>query len=255
MKTIILAGGLGSRLAEETVVRPKPMVEIGGKPIIWHILQWYSKHGFNEFIVALGYKGDVIKEYFLNHYSHNADLSVDLRTGRVTTHESQGPSWLLHLVDTGQSTQTGGRLKRLRSWVSESTFMATYGDGLADVDLKQVVAFHKAHGKLATVTAVRPPSRFGALQFDGDRVVSFLEKPQTSEGWINGGFFVLEPGALDYVDSDDMPFEREPLERLARDGQLQAYQHSGFFQPMDTVRDRQLLESLWQSGAAPWRVE
>lgn len=254
MKTIILAGGLGSRLAEETVLRPKPMIEIGGKPILWHILQWYSAHGYTEFLIALGYKGDVIKEYFLNHFWHNADLTIDLRSGKVTTHGTQSPAWQVHLVDTGLATQTGGRLKRLKPWVGSETFMATYGDGLADVDLRRVVEFHRAHGKLATVTAVRPPSRFGALQFDGNRVVSFLEKPQTNEGWVNGGFFVLEPGVLDYVDGDETPWERDPLERLAAEGQLQAYQHPGFFQPMDTLRDRQLLESMWQSGSAPWRV-
>lgn len=254
MKTVILAGGLGSRLAEETTVRPKPMVEIGGKPILWHIMQIYSTFGFNEFVVALGYKGEVIKDYFLNFYALNNDLSIDLATGRTQVHDGNQPDWKVHLVDTGLRTQTGGRIKRLARWVGQETFMLTYGDGVADVDLSRLVDFHRSHGKLATVTAVRPPARFGGLSFDGDRVVRFMEKPQTGEGWINGGFFVLEPGVMEYIDGDQTIWEREPLERLAADEQLVAYKHAGFWQPMDTLREKQLLEGLWESGKAPWKV-
>ncbi len=253
MRTVILAGGLGTRLSEETTINPKPMVEIGGRPILWHIMQLYAAHGFREFVVALGYKGEVIKDYFLNFYSLNHSLTVDLASGCTTVHDGELPDWKVHLVDTGLHTQTGGRLQRLRGWVGEGTFMATYGDGLADVDLRELVAFHKRHGRLATVTAVRPPARFGGLLFDNDQVTAFLEKPQTGEGWINGGFFVLEPEALDYVDGDESIWERAPLERLAADGQLHAFRHEGFFQPMDTLREKGILESLWQSGKAPWK--
>lgn len=254
MKTVILAGGLGSRLAEETMVRPKPMVEIGGKPILWHIMMIYASFGFNEFVVALGYKGEVIKDYFLNFYALNNDLTVDLATGRTHIYDGSQPDWKVHLVDTGLRTQTGGRIKRLLQWIGQETFMLTYGDGVADVDLRQLVDFHRSHGRLATVTAVRPPARFGGLCFDGNRVVRFVEKPQTGEGWINGGFFVLEPGVIDYIEGDDTVWEREPLERLAADGQLVAYKHVGFWQPMDTLREKQLLEALWESGKAPWKV-
>ncbi len=254
MKAVILAGGLGTRLAEETTIRPKPMVEIGGKPILWHIMNIYAAHDVTEFIVALGYKGEVIKDYFLNFYALNNDLTVQLSDGSMEVHEVCQQKWTVHLVNTGAETQTGGRLKRLKSWVSEGTFLATYGDGLADIDIGRLLAFHRSHGKLATVTAARPPARFGGLCFDGDRVVEFTEKPQAGEGWINGGFFVLEPGALDYVADDMTIWERDPLEKLATDGELVAYQHDGFWQPMDTVRERQLLERLWESGAAPWKV-
>ncbi|MGE5482648.1 MAG: glucose-1-phosphate cytidylyltransferase [Bacteroidota bacterium] len=254
MKTVILAGGLGSRLAEETTVRPKPMVEIGGRPILWHIMSIYASYGFNEFIVALGYKGEVIKDYFLNFYALNNDLTIDLGTGQTVIHDGNQPSWKVHLVDTGLRTQTGGRIKRLAAWLGQETFMLTYGDGVADVDLKRLVDFHRSHGKLATVTAVRPPARFGGLRFDGDLVVQFVEKPQTGEGWINGGFFILEPGVLDYIEGDETVWERGPLERLAADGQLVAYKHVGFWQPMDTLREKQLLEALWESGEAPWKV-
>lgn len=254
MKAVILAGGLGSRLAEETTVRPKPMVEIGGRPILWHIMSIYASYGFNEFVVALGYKGEVIKDYFLNFYALNNDLTIDLGTGRTIIHDGNQPNWRIHLVDTGLRTQTGGRIKRLARWIGKETFMLTYGDGVADVDLRRLVDFHRSHGKLATVTAVRPPARFGGLSFDGDLVVRFVEKPQTGEGWINGGFFVLEPGVLDYIEGDDTVWEREPLERLAADGQLVAYKHAGFWQPMDTLREKQLLEALWESGKAPWRI-
>lgn len=255
MKTIILAGGLGTRLAEETVVKPKPMVEVGGKPILWHLMNIYGAHGFHEFIVALGYKGEVIKEYFLNFHALNANLSVDLSTGRHMAQHSAPTPWNVHLVDTGLNTQTGGRIKRLASWLGEDdTFFLTYGDGLGDVDLSALLAFHKRHGKLATITAVRPPARFGGLALEGDQVIRFSEKPQTGEGWINGGFFVLDRRVLDYISGDATLWELDPLERLAQEGQLQAYRHEGFWQPMDTLREKHLLESLWESGKAPWKV-
>lgn len=255
MKAIILAGGLGSRLAEETVLRPKPMVEIGGKPILWHIMNIYAAHDVSEFIIALGYRGEVVKEYFLNFYAMNNDLTIDLAQGRTVIHDGRQPSWTVHLVDTGLHTQTGGRVRRLARWLeSDSTFMLTYGDGVADVDIRALLAFHRQHGKLATVTMVRPPARFGGIEFDGNRVLRFTEKPQTGEGWINGGFFVLERRVLDYIDGDDTPWERAPLERLAAEGQLMAYRHEGFWQPMDTLREKRQLESLWESGRAPWKV-
>ena len=255
MKTVILAGGLGSRLAEETVVRPKPMVEIGGKPILWHIMNIYACYGIDEFIIALGYKGEVIKEYFLNFYALNNDVTLDLATGGTVVHDGRQPRWKVHLVDTGESTQTGGRMRRLARWLGEDkTFMMTYGDGVADLDIRALLRFHESHGKLATVTTVRPPARFGGIIFDGARVAQFMEKPQTGEGWINGGFFVLDRRAIDYVDGDDTLWERDPLERLAADGQLMAFRHEGFWQPMDTARERRLLEELWAGGAAPWKL-
>jgi glucose-1-phosphate cytidylyltransferase len=253
MKTVILAGGLGTRLSEETDVRPKPMVEIGGRPILWHIMKGYAHHGFKEFIVALGYKGEAIKEYFLNYPLINSDLTVSLGSGEVTRRRPADEDWVVHLQDTGVETMTGGRVKRLAPFLNE-TFMLTYGDGVANVDIRALVAFHRAHGKLATLTAVRPPARFGALETDGDQVTRFLEKPQTGEGWINGGFFVLEPGVLDYIEGDPTHLEREPLETLARDGQLMAYRHGDFWQSMDTLRDVRLLNGLWKDGRAPWRV-
>jgi glucose-1-phosphate cytidylyltransferase len=253
MKTVILAGGLGTRLSEETELKPKPMVDIGHEPILWHIMQRYALYGFTEFVVALGYRGNVIKDYFLGlHYKQN-DVTIDLGAGRTVVHDGARLNWKIHLVDTGLHTQTGGRLGRLASWVNDGTFMMTYGDGVSDIDIDALVRFHKSHGKLATVTAVRPPARFGGLSFSGDLVSDFLEKPQIGEGWINGGFFVLEPGVLDYLGDDAMPFERAPLERLACDGQLAAYRHEGFWQCMDTLRDVQLLNRLWAEGAAPWR--
>jgi len=254
MKTIILAGGLGTRLAEETAIKPKPMVEIGGKPILWHIMNIYAAFGFEEFVIALGYKGEEIKKYFLNFYMLNNDLSIDLSNGYAEPRSGQQPHWKVHLVDTGDVTQTGGRVKRLQSLIGNECFMLTYGDGVANVDVKRLVAFHKGHGKLATITAVRPPSRFGRIVFDGDRVVEFTEKPQASEGWINGGFFVLEPEVLDYIDGDGTYWEREPLERLAADGQLMVYKHEGFWQPMDTLREKRLLNELWGKGEAPWKM-
>ena len=255
MKAVILAGGLGSRLSEETVLKPKPMVEVGGKPMLWHIMNIYAAHGVEEFIVALGYRAEVVKEYFLNFYAINNDLTIDLANGRTTIHQGRQPSWTVHLVDTGQHTETGGRVRRIEPWLSnDDTFLLTYGDGLADVDVRQLIAFHEAHGKLATVTTVRPPARFGGIEFEGNRVSRFMEKPQAGEGWINGGFFVLDRKIMRYIDSDDTLWERQPMERLAVDGELMAYRHEGFWQPMDTLREKRHLEELWSSGRAPWKV-
>ena len=252
MKTVILAGGLGTRLSEETAIKPKPMVEIGGRPILWHIMAIYAGHGFKDFVIACGYKGEVIKAFFSDFFFYHSDFVVDLRSGKRTVVRKSSPEWLVHLVDTGADTMTGGRLLRSSHLLKEGSFLLTYGDGLSDVDIGALVAFHKSHGKLATVTAVRPPARFGGIELDGDRVAFFSEKPQTTVGWINGGFFVLEPEVFDYIDGPDVPFERAPLERLAADGQLMAFRHDGFFQPMDTLRDKRLLEDLWASGKAPW---
>lgn len=255
MKVIILAGGQGTRLAEETEVRPKPMVDIGGRPILWHIMKIYAHYGYKEFLIALGYKGEVIKRYFLDYKALTSNLTIRLATGDITMSDTDdSEDWVVHLIDTGLETQTGGRVKRLQPYVGGETFMMTYGDGVADIDLHRLVAFHRSHGRLATVTAVRPPSRFGGLAFDGDSVVEFVEKPQIGEGWINGGFFVLEPGVMDYIEGDETIFEREPLERLAADGQLMAYRHYSFWQPMDTLREVRLLRSLWENGKAPWKV-
>jgi len=252
MKVVILAGGLGTRLQEETVLKPKPMVEIGGRPMLWHIMSVYAAHGFKEFIVALGYKGETIKQYFLDYYHSNQSASVHLATGHVDVHPSPIEDWTVHLVDTGLSTETGGRIKRVASLLGREPFMMTYGDGVANIDIGKLVAFHKGHGKLATVSAVRPPARFGGLDLDGDKVRRFVEKPQIGEGWINGGFFVLEPKVLDYIGGDETLFEREPLEQITAAGQLCAYRHDDFWQCMDTIRDVKRLESLWQSGQAPW---
>ena len=254
MKVIILAAGVGSRLAEETDVRPKPMVEIGGRPILWHIMKIYGHHGFNDFVIALGYKGEVIKRFFLDYRLTASNLSVSLGTGEVNWLGVVPEDWNVDLVDTGQDTMTGGRVKRLVPVVGQKTFMMTYGDGVADINIRDLVAFHRKHGKLATVTAVRPPSRFGGLAFDGDTVIEFLEKPQIGEGWINGGFFVFEPQVGEYIAGDETPLESEPLERLAREGQLVAYRHGSFWQPMDTLRDLRLLRELWDRGDAPWQV-
>lgn len=254
MKTIILAGGFGTRLSELTANLPKPMVEIGGKPLLWHIMNIYSAYAYREFILALGYKSDVIKEYFLNFISMNHDLSVDLSREKTTIHKKKLPDWLIHLVNTGLDTQTGGRLKRLKQWVGNKTFMMTYGDGLSDVNIPELIAFHKKHKKLATVTAVHPVARFGALGLEGNQVIEFSEKNRAKEGWINGGFFVLEPEVFDYIEDDQTVWEKEPLERLAADGELMAYFHVGFWQPMDTLRELRLLESLWESGKAPWKI-
>lgn len=254
MKTVILAGGLGTRLSEETALRPKPMVEIGGRPVLWHILNIYAAHKFNDFIIACGYKGEMIKEYFYHYALHNSDVYVDLAQATAKLQNSRTPDWRIAVIDTGAQTQTGGRLKRVQPIVGGDSFMATYGDGVGDVDIAALLRFHKSHGRLATVTAVRPPSRFGDLDIDGDRVVEFNEKPQTGEGWINGGFFVLEPRIFDYIDGDDTIWEREPMARLAQEKQLMAYRHGGFWQPMDTLRERRILESLWESGKAPWKI-
>lgn len=235
-------------------MKPKPMVEIAGRPILWHIMKHYAHHGFKDFAVAVGYKSEIIKEYFLDYYHLSSSLTVHLSSGRAVAHEREREDWVVHLMDTGLKTQTGGRLKRLQSQLGKQTFMMTYGDGVCNVDLRRLLKFHRSHGKLATVTAVRPPSRFGGIVFDGDFVREFSEKPQIGEGWINGGFFVLEPQVLDYIADDDMAFEREPLERLAADRQLVAYRHEDFWQCMDTLRDARLLESLWQRGRAPWKT-
>ena len=254
MKVVILAGGLGTRLSEETEVKPKPMVEIGEHPILWHIMKKYAHHGFNDFFLALGYKGEIIKRYFLDHYSLGGSLRVNLASGLVEDLEKDTEDWTVHLMDTGQQTQTGGRIKRLEPWLKDGTFMATYGDGVCDVDIQMLLEFHRSQGKLATITAVRPPSRFGGLVFDGNLVRDFIEKPQIGEGWINGGFMVLEPQVLDYLEGDASTLERDGLERLASDRQLAAYRHEGFWQCMDTLREKKLLETLWQSGEAPWKV-
>lgn len=254
MKVGILAGGVGTRLVEETEVKPKPMVEIGGHPILWHIMRHYSHYGFNNFVIALGYKGEVIKKYMVDYCSLHSDLTVEMKTGKVKICGGAKLDWKVELIDTGVATLTGGRIKRLAPYLDGETFMMTWGDGVSDVDLRDLLAFHRSHGKLATLTAVRPPARFGHLVLDGDVVGQFTEKPQTSEGWINGAFFVLEPGVFRYIDGDDTQWEREPLERLAADGQLMAYRHTSFWQCMDTLRDKRLLESLWQSGNAPWKV-
>ena len=254
MKVAILAGGVGTRLAEETEVKPKPMVEIGGRPILWHIMQHYAHFGFDHFVIALGYKGEVIKKYMADYCSLHSNLTVKIRTGEITTNGGDKPDWTVELIDTGIPTLTGGRIKRLAPYLGDETFMLTWGDGVSDVNLLDLLAFHRSHGKLATLTAVRPPARFGHLDLDGDRVLEFSEKPQTKEGWINGAYFVLEPEVFEYIEGDDTQWEREPLERLARDGQLMAYRHSSFWQCMDTLRDKRLLEELWQTGQAPWKI-
>jgi glucose-1-phosphate cytidylyltransferase len=257
MKVAILAGGLGSRISEETEVKPKPMVEIGGRPILWHIMKHYGRYGYDEFVIALGYKGEVIKRYWLDFASLHSDLKVGLRNGDVTRNGNGNGStpddWTVDLIDTGPETATGGRIKRLAPHLGDSTFMLTWGDGVSNIDLDDLLRFHRSHGKLATLTAVRPPARFGHLELDGDQIFEFSEKPQIGEGWINGAFFVLEPGVFDYIDGDATQWEREPLEGLARDGQLMAYRHTDFWQCMDTLRDKKLLEELWQNGA-PWRT-
>lgn len=254
MKVVILAGGLGTRLAEETGTRPKPMVEIGGKPILWHIMKLYSAFGLNDFIICLGYKGYMIKEYFSNYSLHNSNVTIDIPNGKIQTHQNSSEPWRITLVDTGDSSMTGGRLKRIDPYLEEDdTFCATYGDGVSNVDISKLVAFHHGHGKLATLTAVHPPRRFGVLHLDQDAVTSFEEKPKAEGGWINGGFFVMSRKVMDYLDGDDTILEREPLRRLTNERQLRAYQHPDFWQPMDTIRDKQLLEELWSLGDAPWK--
>lgn len=254
MKVVILAGGLGTRLAEETEVKPKPMVEIGGRPIVWHIMKHYAYHGFKEFFIALGYKGETIKQYFLEYYNLNGNVTIDFSKGEIVTRDKECEDWVVHLTDTGLGTNTGGRVKRLDKWLKDGTFMVTYGDGVSDLDLQSLLRFHRSHGRIATVTAVRPPSRFGGLVFDGDLISEFTEKPQIGEGWINGGFMVLEPAILDYLECDTNTLEIDALERLAAERQLAAYRHEGFWQCMDTLRDKRLLQRLWDSGGAPWKL-
>jgi glucose-1-phosphate cytidylyltransferase len=254
MKAVILAGGYGTRLSEETVLKPKPMIEIGGRPILWHIMKGYAAHGVTSFVVCLGYKGYVIKEYFANYFLHMSDVTFDLAENRVEVLEAKAEPWRVTLVDTGEATMTGGRLKRVARYLGDGDFCLTYGDGVGDVDIRGLVEFHRREGRLATVTAVRPPSRFGALSVTGRAVTGFEEKPVGEGGHINGGFFVLSPRVLDYIDGDQTTWEREPMERLAAEGQLSAYVHEGFWHPMDTMRDKTKLEGLWAGGRAPWKV-
>jgi glucose-1-phosphate cytidylyltransferase len=254
VKAVILAGGYGSRLGEETTVRPKPMVEIGGKPILWHIMKLYSFHGIREFIICCGYLGYVIKEYFANYFLHNSDVTFDLANNRMVTHETTSEPWKVTLVDTGAETATGGRMKLVRDHIDGDAFCFTYGDAVADVDVSATLAFHREHGKLATMTTVQPPSKYGVLAFDGKRITNFEEKPKGEGGWINGGFFVLSPKVIDYIDGLDMPWEYDPIQRLVAEGQLAAYFHRGYWQCMDTLRDKNVLEAHWGSGRPPWRV-
>jgi glucose-1-phosphate cytidylyltransferase len=254
MKVVILAGGLGTRLSEETEIKPKPMVEVGGRPILWHIMKHYAHFGFKEFYIALGYRGEIIKRYFMDYCSLSGSMTIDLQHGSVEMSESECEDWIVHLKNTGLETNTGGRIKRLESFLKDETFMVTYGDGVCNVDLRDLLRFHRAHGRIATVTAVRPPSRFGGLVFDGDLVSDFTEKPQIGEGWINGGFLVCEPDIFKYIDDDDSSLETNALETLADERQLAAYRHEDFWQCMDTLRDKRLLETLWHERQAPWKV-
>lgn len=254
MKAAIFAGGLGTRLAEVTDRIPKPMVGIGGKPILWHILKGYAAYGINEFVIALGHKGEVIKDYFIRYRYNRSGVTVRLKNGDLEVHDAPSEDWIVHLLDTGEDSATGGRLKRVMEYVGDETILLTYGDGVADIDINKLIKFHISHGRAATVTAVRPPARFGGLHFSGDMVSGFVEKPQIGEGWINGGFFVLEPKVKDYIAGDTTVFEKEPMERLAEDGQLAAYRHESFWQCMDTLRDVRLLESLWSEGNPPWKT-
>jgi glucose-1-phosphate cytidylyltransferase len=254
MKVVILAGGLGTRLQEETIIKPKPMVEIGGQPILWHIMKIFAAQGFCEFVIALGYKSEVVKNYFLNYHFLREDISINLKSGNVQVHNESKDDWLVHLVDTGDRTETGGRIRRLSQQIGGETFLLTYGDGVANIDINELVRFHKSQHKLATVTAVRPPSRFGGLDFKGDLVSQFSEKPQIGEGWINGGFFVLEPEVLNYIPGDQSSWEGEPINRLVSEKQLAAYKHIGFWQCMDTLRDMRHLDAMWAEGNAPWKI-
>jgi glucose-1-phosphate cytidylyltransferase len=254
MKAVILAGGLGTRISEETQVRPKPMVEIGGRPVLWHVMKIYSAHGIHEFIICLGYRGYMIKEYFANYFLHMSDVSFNMKDNSMEVHHRSAEPWRVTLVDTGEATATGGRLKRIRKYIGDEAFCFTYGDGLSDVDITASLQFHRSQKTLATVTAVQPPGRFGALDLERNRITGFREKPHGDGGWINGGFFVLAPGVFDYVEGDATVWEQQPLERLAHEGQLSAFRHRGFWQPMDTLRDRTLLENLWASGQPPWKV-
>jgi glucose-1-phosphate cytidylyltransferase len=255
MKIVLLAGGFGSRLSEETIVKPKPMVEIGGRPIILHIMELYARFGFKDFVIACGYKGEYIKNFFNNFHLNNSDYTISLQSGERTIVNPVAEDWRVSVVDTGLNTMTAGRVRKLRSWIGDDTFMLTYGDGLADVDLQALLRFHRAHGKIATVTAVQPPARFGSLKLDGAKVEDFAEKIHSQETWINGGFFVFEPGMFDYLtDLDTMPLEKEPLTNVARDGELMAFKHDGFWHPMDTMRDKEILEEMWADGEAPWKM-
>ncbi|MCX7100554.1 MAG: glucose-1-phosphate cytidylyltransferase [Methylobacter sp.] len=254
MKAIILAGGLGTRISEETSTRPKPMVEIGGKPILWHIMKTYSAHGIHDFIICCGYKGYVIKEYFANYFLHMSDVTFDMQSNQMEVHQRNAEPWRVTLVDTGEETMTGGRIKRVAEYVKDEDFCCTYGDGIGDINITELIKFHKQQGKLATLTATQPPGRFGALNLNGSNVVSFQEKPQGDGSWINGGFFVLSPKVLNYIKDDQSVWEREPMEQLAKEGQMGAHFHSGFWQPMDTLRDKIHLEELWASGKAPWKI-
>ena len=255
MKVVILDGGLGTRISEETHLKPKPMIEIGGKPILWHLMKIYSSHGINDFIVCCGYKGYIIKEYFANYFLHTSDVTFVMKSNQMKVHQQSAEPWTVTLVDTGEVTQTGGRLKRVASYLkNEKAFCFTYGDGLANVDITKLIKFHQSHGKLATVTAVQPPGRYGALDRDNDLVTGFVEKPKGDGGWINGGFFVLSPKCIDYIDSDHTAWEQKPLKDIAIKGELIAYEHKDFWQPMDTLREKNLLEELWESGKAPWKT-
>ena len=254
MKAVILAGGLGTRITEESTIRPKPMIEIGGKPILWHIMKIYSAYGINDFIICLGYKGYMIKEYFANYFLHVSDITFDMASNKMEVHQNNAEPWRVTLVDTGDGTMTGGRIRRARPYLNEDTFCLTYGDGLSDINIAELIEFHGRQKTLATLAAVQPPGRFGALSLCGGKITGFKEKPEGDGGWINGGFFVLSPKVLDYIDGDDMFWEREPLERLAHEGNLSAYVHRGFWQPMDTLRDKNQLDELWNSGNPPWKI-
>lgn len=254
MKAVILAGGLGTRISEETAIRPKPMIEVGGKPVLWHIMKTYSAHGINDFVVCCGYKGYVIKEYFANYFLHMSDVTFDMRNNKMEVHQQSAEPWRVTLVDTGETTMTGGRIKRVADHIGDEDFCCTYGDGISDVNITELIKFHKQHSKLATLTATQPPGRFGALALSGNEVLNFQEKPHGDGSWINGGFFVLSPKVLNYIAGDDTIWEREPMERLAKEGQIAAHFHSGFWQPMDTLRDKMHLEELWASGNAPWKT-
>lgn len=254
MKAVILAGGMGTRISEESQTRPKPMVEIGGKPILWHIMKLYSAYGINNFVVCLGYKGYVIKEYFANYFLHMSDVTFDMGRNQMEVHQRHAEPWCVTLVDTGETTMTGGRLKRVQQFVGANTFCFTYGDGVSNVPINKLINHHRSSGKVATVTAIQPPGRYGSLKIDGNNVTAFQEKPAGDGAWINGGFFVLEPSIFEYLSCDETSFEADPLQKLARDNQLSAYQHSGFWQAMDTLRDKNQLEELWKNGEAPWKV-
>lgn len=254
MKAVILAGGLGTRISEETHLKPKPMVEIGGRPILWHVMKIYSSHGINDFIICLGYKGYIIKEYFANYFLHMSDVTFNIEKNQVEIHENSAEPWRVTLLDTGEETMTGGRLRRAQKYLADDTFCLTYGDGVGDINITELISFHREQGVLATITAVQPPGRYGALRLDGPKVKSFEEKPQGDKAWINGGFFVLSKAVTEYISGDDVPWELEPLEKLAREGNLAAYKHSGFWQPMDTLRDKNHLEQLWSTGRAPWKM-